>query len=98
AAALIGLQFVLITLIMGTDMPATPQLIGTFSTPTIVHFSGAPLLSAAPSAPWPSLKGPGVALEVVGLIGLTYVAVTLVRFRRVVGYKPVLEDWVWHVF
>jgi hypothetical protein len=98
AAALIGLQFVMVTLIAGRERPATPQQLGTFGTPTVLHFGAAGLLSAALSAPWPGLVGPSVALEVVGLVGVVYVAVTIARLRRVTGYAPVLEDWVWHVF
>lgn len=53
AGALIGLQFVVITLI--ADMRITrgnAQVGDTFATPTVVHFAVALLLSAVVSAPW----------------------------------------------
>ena len=50
---LIGLQFVVITLIADKPMiPGQAQAGDAFATPTIVHFGAVLLLSAALSAPW----------------------------------------------
>jgi hypothetical protein len=57
AGALIGLQFVVMTLI--ANMPLTrggAQAGDTFTTPTVVHFGAVLLLSAVGSAPWPALS------------------------------------------
>jgi hypothetical protein len=58
AGALIGLQFVVITLI--ADRPITPDLAqasDAFATPTVVHFGTVLLLSAALNAPWHGIGG-----------------------------------------
>jgi hypothetical protein len=59
AGALIGLQFVVITLI--ADRPIAPgqaQAGDAFATPTIVHFGTVLLLSAALNVPWHGIGGP----------------------------------------
>src|SRR4051812_2489772 len=53
AGALIGLQFVVITLI--ADMPLRPgdaEASGAFTTPSVIHFAVVLFLSAVLSAPW----------------------------------------------
>ena len=50
AGALIGLQFVVITLI--AERPPPEEAGAAFATPTIVHFSVVLLLSAVLRAPW----------------------------------------------
>jgi len=53
AGALIGLQFVVITLIADMPMRGGQEQAGeAFATPTIVHFGAALLLSAILNAPW----------------------------------------------
>ncbi len=96
AAALTGLQFVVIALIAESGRRSTGHEIAAFGTPTIVHFSVALLVSAILSAPWQAFRGPGIALLLTGLAGLAYDAVVLRRAVRQRGYRPVLEDWVWH--
>jgi hypothetical protein len=54
------------------------------------------LLSAIVSAPWPALWQVALAFGICGLAGLGYVAVVIRRTRRVTGYQPVFEDWLWH--
>jgi len=63
AGALIGLQFVVITLV--AERPALRSAEGgaAFSTPSVVHFAVVLLLSAILSAPWSSVG----TVEVVGL-------------------------------
>ena len=98
AAALTGLMFVVIALIAEGPSPgATPLSIGAFSTPTIVHFCAALLISAVLSAPWHSLVHAGIALGAAGAAGIVYTLVILKRARGHTGYTPVLEDWIWHV-
>ena len=97
AGALIGLQFVVITLI--ADLPSDrvdSQANRAFATPSVVHFGAVLLLSAIASAPW---NGIGVAATLWGLLGAfgaTYVVLVALRMRRTTAYRAVLEDWVFH--
>lgn len=97
AAALIGLQFVVIALMAETRRHSSPKEIDAFATPTILHFGAALLVSSIVSAPWPSLLGAGIALGVCGLVGVGYVVIVIRRARLQTGYQLVMEDWVWHV-
>ena len=56
AAALTGLVFVVVVLIVERDVLHTGQL-HAFVTPTIAHFCVVLLVSATMSAPWPELWG-----------------------------------------
>jgi hypothetical protein len=47
--------------------------ISAFATPTVVHFVAA-LVSAALSAPWPSVHGAAIAAGATGVVGLVYVS------------------------
>ena len=97
AAALTGLQFVVITLIGAEDEPPGDAAeVRAFGTPTVVHFCAVLLLSAILSAPWHTLLGVAEALAVCGAAGLGYVAIVIRRALRATRYKPVLEDWIWH--
>jgi hypothetical protein len=95
-AALIGIQFVVMTLIANMRERPTADSLSAFGTPTVVHLAGALLVSATMSAPWPSLFPPSVALVICGLGGLAYGTVVIHRARRQTFYKPLWEDWVWH--
>src|SRR4051812_33938416 len=97
AAALTGLQFVVIALVAESRARATTREIEAFATPTIVHFCVALFISATLSAPWRSVLGAGIAIVGAGLAGATYALVVARRARRQTGYKPVFEDWLWHV-
>ncbi|MBV8117920.1 MAG: hypothetical protein JOZ01_08060, partial [Candidatus Eremiobacteraeota bacterium] len=56
AAALTGLMFVVITLVMGTQrLTQSRDGVSTFSTPTVVHFCSALFVSALLAAPWHAL-------------------------------------------
>src|SRR5258708_2986957 len=98
AGALIGLQFVVLTLI--ADRPAirgTAQAGHAFATPTIVHFGAVLLLAGILSAPWQGVAPAAVLWGLLGLIGIVYAAVVVRRMRRQNTYKPVFEDWLFHV-
>jgi hypothetical protein len=68
AGALIGLQFVVMTLIAETPPLRVAEAGAAFATPTIVHFGGALLLSAILSAPWQVIT---LAAVLWGLTGLS---------------------------
>jgi hypothetical protein len=95
AAALTGLQFVVIVLgaEVGMGSATTNRA---FGTPTIVHFGAVLLLSAILSAPWHRLSSAGLCLTVCGIVGFVYAVRVLRHARRQTDYKPVLEDWIWH--
>jgi hypothetical protein len=95
--ALIGLQFVVITLIADNRaLAAQGAALSAFGTPTVVHFTAVLVLSALMSAPWPSLGLLSVALVACGIAGLVYCAVVIRRARRQTDYIPVLEDWIFY--
>jgi hypothetical protein len=96
AAALTGLQFVVMALIAGGRRRGSFSQIDAFGTPTIVHFCVTLLVSAILSAPWQRLSSVAVALGACGLFGVVYALVVLRRARSQTGYAPVLEDWIWH--
>ncbi len=98
AGALIGLQFVVMTLI--ANMPISRGLApagDTFTTPTVVHFGVVLLLSAAVSAPWGGIATVAVIWGLVGLIGGVYVVLVTRRLRLQTAYQAVFEDWLFHV-
>jgi hypothetical protein len=98
AGALIGLQFVVITLI--ATMPlghGTAQAGAAFSTPNVVHFGAVLLLSGILSAPWEAISPAAVLWGVLGLSGIAYEIVVARRMRTQGVYKPVFEDWLFHV-
>jgi len=99
AGALIGLMFVVITLIVGDQMQRVRTnggTIGAFSTPTVVHFCAALLVAATLCVPWQVLWNASLLLGLCGLGGSIYVIIVLRRTLRQTSYKPVLEDWLWH--
>lgn len=96
AGALIGLQFVVITLVAGMPrVQKQPQAGSAYATPTIVHFATVLLLSAALSGPWSELRGPAIVWGIAGLLGIAYSAITAGRLRTQI-YTPVFEDWMFH--
>lgn len=95
--ALIGLQFVVITLMADRRRGTHGGALGAFGTPTVVHLAGALVVSAVMSVPWPSTGMLSASLGVVGVAGAAYGAIVLVRARRQSGYQPVWQDWVWYV-
>ena len=95
AAALTGLQFVVIVLGSEARSIRGPE-VGAFGTPTIVHFCAVLLMSAILSVPWRAISSGGLALEACGLAGIVYMLVVIRRALRQKGYAPVMEDWLWH--
>ncbi|HEY8226478.1 MAG TPA: hypothetical protein VIG25_14455 [Pyrinomonadaceae bacterium] len=96
AGALIGLQFVVIALIAERSL-ASPEAAATFATPSVIHFAVVLLLSALMSAPWPQISPVAVLWGLIGLSGVAYAVVVARRMRTQTVYKPVFEDWLFHV-
>ncbi|MEN3337045.1 MAG: hypothetical protein V7647_721 [Acidobacteriota bacterium] len=95
--ALIGLQFVVITLIADSRRGTHAGALSAFGTPTVIHLAGALVVSAIMSAPWPSIGLLAATLGTCGVLGVAYGATVLVRARRQTGYRPVWQDWIWYV-
>src|SRR5262249_15505377 len=96
AGALTGLQFVVMALSADSWPRSSEREVAAFGTPTIVHFCSALLVSAILSAPWPHPAGARVAMSLLGLAGIVYSGITIMRARRTMVYTPVFEDWLWH--
>jgi len=97
AASLTGLMFVVITLVTGVERrQRSRDGVSTFSTPTVVHFGAALLVSAILSAPWRSLVYPATLLGLAGLCGVVYELGVMYRTKRLTMYKADLEDWAWY--
>jgi len=96
-AALVGLQFVVLTLIAERSRPSSMTTLSAFGTPTVVHFAGALTVSAVMSAPWPSLLAASAALSLLAVAGFLYIATVIRHARRQKEYKPEADDWVWYV-
>jgi hypothetical protein len=97
AAALIGLQFVVMALISDLHVPGDARQVHAFATPTIVHFAAVLLLSGVMAAPWRSRGMPAVLFGICGAIGVAYSVVVARRAKQQTGYQVVLEDWFFHV-
>jgi hypothetical protein len=96
AAALTGLQFVVI--VLGTELSrGNAHTTRAFGTPTVVHFGAVLLNSAILSAPWRSVSGAAITIAAFALLGVIYSPIVLVRALRQKDYSLVLEDWVWHI-
>jgi hypothetical protein len=96
AGALIGLQFVVLTLIAEKPQLATAEGGAAYLTPTIVHFGAVLLLSAVLRVPWHGIGAFATAWGLVGLAGIAYVAVVNLRIRRQELYRAQFEDWLFH--
>lgn len=96
AAALTGLQFVVIALIAESSAKTGGRAIAAFGTPTVVHFCAALLASAIVSAPWRGLENPALSIGGLGVAGVVYAIIVTKRAQQQTVYKPVFEDWLWH--
>lgn len=96
AAALIGLQFVVLTLIADKPHLGAPEANAAFATPTIVHFSTVLLIAAILRVPWQGVAAVSTLWGLVGLSGAAYTLLVARRVRRQTAYRPDLEDWFFH--
>jgi hypothetical protein len=97
AGALIGLQFVVVTLIADRPPLRVADAGAAFATPTIVHFGSALLLSALLRAPWQTISLAAALWGLMGLSGVAYTVIVGRRVRRQNVYQPEFEDWLFHV-
>jgi hypothetical protein len=96
AGALIGLQFVVMTLVAMRPPIRAAEAGAAFATPTIVHFSAVLLLSALVRAPWRSSTIPAALWGIIGFSGAVYSVIVAQRMQRQGVYQPEFEDWLCH--
>lgn len=96
AGALIGLQFVVMTLVADRPPKGAAEAGPAFATPNIVHFSTVLFLAAVLRAPWHSFPPVVAAWGLVGAAGAVYTVVVFIRMRTQTAYTPELEDWLFH--
>jgi hypothetical protein len=96
AGALIGLQFVVMTLIAERPPLRAAEAGAAFATPTIVHFSAVLLLAAVLRAPWQAITAIAALCGLAGLSGAAYAVIVARRMRLQTAYQPEFEDWLFH--
>lgn len=96
AAALTGLQFVVMALIADSPAPASADSVNAFGTPTVLHFCLGLVVSELLSAPWHTWTPLIWLISSTGIVGIVYTLIVLRRARRQTFYRPVAEDWIWH--
>jgi len=96
AAALTGLMFVVITLVVSSERREGAS-VGTaaFSTPSVVSLVAALIVSALVVVPWLSLTPLAFAIGASGLGGIAYIVRLIFMALRFKVYEPDMEDWIW---
>jgi hypothetical protein len=98
AATLTGLMFVVVTLIrreLSADIDREAG-ISTFSSPTVVHFGAALVVSAILLAPWHDPLALALAVGFSGLVGVVHTSRVIWRARRLTAYSLDGEDWAFY--
>ena len=97
AAALTGLQFIVVAFIADRREHISPRTLSAFATPAIIHYSVVLFVAAALSAPWLRVTMVIAPLIAAGIFGVAFIGRVAYKMRSQSEYKPVLEDWAWHV-
>ena len=97
AGALTGLQFVVMAIVADRPGSGGHQEIAAFGTPNVVHFMAVLLIGSIISAPWEDLNHTAWVIGLFGLTGVAYTSIVTKRASSSRRYKPVLEDWIFHV-
>jgi hypothetical protein len=95
--ALIGLQFVVMTLLADKPRLASPEAGAAFSTPTVVHFATALLLAAIMRMPWHHTVAAASLWGAVSVVAFAYALTVIRRVRRQHAYEPDFDDWCFYV-
>jgi hypothetical protein len=96
AGALIGLQFVVMTLIAERPLRDAARAGAAFATPTIVHFSVVLFLSGLLTAPWHAVGPVAMVWALTALAGLIYSGIVVRRMKQQTSYEPDLDDWMFY--
>ena len=97
AGALIGLQFVVVTLIAERPSLRVAEAGAAFATPSIIHFGTVLLLSALIRVPWHTITPLAALWGLIGFSGLAYEIAVSRHMRRQAVYEPALKDWMFHL-
>jgi hypothetical protein len=97
AGALIGLQFVVMTLMADRPSAGVAEAGRAFATPTVAHFAACLLVAALVRVPWPVAAFATWASGAVGVGGLIYMGVLVLRMRQQQAYRMDAEDRIFHV-
>jgi len=97
AAALSGLQFVVVALSADSERIGSGPETEVFGTPTIVHFCAVLLIAAFLSIPRQTAGTLALCLATEGLAGLVYALIVRRRLGQEMRYVPVLEDRIFHI-
>ena len=97
AAALTGLQFVVVALSADAERIGTGPEMEVFGTPTVVHFCAVLLIGAMIAVPRQTAASLATCLAIEGALGIAYAFKVRHNFKQEMRYKPVLEDWISHV-
>ena len=98
AGALIGLQFVVLTLIADRPIKGMAGAALAFANPTIVHFAVVLLVSAVVRAPWHAVASLAAIVAIIGAAGVLYSLVVAHRMSSQRAYQPEREDWICYAF
>jgi hypothetical protein len=96
AGGLIGLQFVVMTLLADRPLPGADKAGPAFATPTVVHFAVVLILSAISRAPWPEMAPLASLWGLIGVCGARYAGIVVRRMPSQSAYRPGFEDWLFH--
>lgn len=96
AAALTGLQFVVIALGAESVSMGSEKELQAFATPTVVHFCVVLLISAMIATPGQTQVTLSWCISIPGAAGLAYACWITYTATRTTNYKPVFEDWLFH--
>src|SRR6266513_1234773 len=89
AAALTGLQFVVIALLSeSSSIEGGAHEIKAFGTPQVVHFCAVLLIAAICSTPRQSARSLGLCLTISAIAALVYTTGVVIHARHQTGYKP----------
>ncbi len=98
AGSLIGLQFLLISLMANLPQRSDMEKAGrAFATPTVVHFTAVLLLAASGTVPWREPGSAAVAWGIGGIAGALYELFVIRQMLHQKVYRPEMEDWIFHV-
>jgi hypothetical protein len=97
AGALIGLQFVVLTLVANRPDTGSAEAGAAFGSPTVVHFGVVLFLAALLHAPWQTIHIVATLWGILGFGGVAYSVIVVRRMRRQSAYQPIFEDWLCHV-
>lgn len=96
AAALTGLQFVVLAIMNQSRTPGGMRELNAYGTPTVVHFCVALVTACIMTAPWHAWSHLGACLTAFAALGVAYCGRVIYHARKATQYAPDLEDRIWY--